>query len=102
MTCQEKRWTDPTWVHILLYMKALLIDLDPDTAARLDKVAPSRSRRRSEFVRAAIRGALWQLEERATEAAYLRQPDSAEDAYVDPDAWEALPRHRRARSRRRR
>ncbi|MBI1964035.1 MAG: ribbon-helix-helix protein, CopG family [Candidatus Rokubacteria bacterium] len=83
-------------------MKALLIDLDPDTAARLDKVAPSRSRRRSEFIRAAIRRALWELEERATEAAYLHQPDSAKDVYVDPDAWEeALPRHRRARSRRR-
>jgi predicted transcriptional regulator len=83
-------------------MKALLIELDPDTAARLDKVAPSRSRLRSEFIRAAIRRALWELEERATEAAYLRQPDAAEDAHVDPDAWEALPRRPRARSRRRR
>lgn len=83
-------------------MKALLIELDPDTAARLDKVAPSRSRRRSEFIRAAIRRALWELEEQATEAAYLRQPDAAEDAYVDPDVWEALPRRPRARSGRRR
>ena len=81
-------------------MKALLIDLDPDTAARLDKVAPRRSRRRSEFVCAAIRRALWELEERATQAAYLRQPDSVEDAYVDRDAWEAPPGRRRARSRR--
>ena len=83
-------------------MKALLIELDPDTAARLDKVAPSRSRRRSEFIRSAIRKALWELEERATEAAYLRQPDSAEDAYVDLDTWEALPRRQRAWSRGRR
>jgi predicted transcriptional regulator len=83
-------------------MKALLIELDADTAARLDKVAPSRSRRRSEFIRGAIRGALWELEERATEAAYLRQPDSAEDAHVDPDAWEAVPSRPRARGRRRR
>ena len=75
----------------LLYMKSLLIELDPDTAARLEQVAPSRSRRRSEFIRAAIRRALWELEERATEAAYLRQPDSAEDAYVDPAVWEPRP-----------
>jgi len=72
-------------------MKALLIELDPDTAARLDKVAPGRSRRRSEFIRAAIRRALWDLEERATEEAYRRQPDSTEDAHVDPAVWETLP-----------
>ena len=92
----------PSGVHIFLYMKALLIELDPGTAARLEWVAPRSSRRRSEFVRAAIHRALWELEERAIEAAYLRQPDSAGEAHVDPDAWEALPRHRRARSRRRR
>jgi predicted transcriptional regulator len=80
-------------------MKPLLIELDPDTAAQLEKVAPSRSRRRSEFIRAAIRRALWELEERATEAAYLRQPDSAKDAYVDPAVWEPRPR-RSARRRR--
>ena len=83
-------------------MKALLIELDPDTVARLDKVAPGRSRRRSEFIRAAIRRALWELEERAIEVAYLRQPDSAEGAHVDPAVWEKPPRRRRARSPRRR
>jgi predicted transcriptional regulator len=83
-------------------MKALLIELDPDTAARLDKVAPARSRRRSEFVRAAIRRALWEVEERLTEAAYRRQPDSAEDAHVDPGLWEAAAPTGRVRSRRRR
>lgn len=88
-------------IHILVHMKALLIELDPETAARLDKVAPGRSRRRSEFVRAAIRRALWELEERVTEAAYRRQPDSAEDAHVDPGLWEAAPKGG-VRSRRRR
>ena len=36
----------------------------------------------------AIRKALWEQEERATAAAYERQPDSAADAYVDPAVWE--------------
>jgi predicted DNA-binding protein len=77
-------------------MKQLLIELDAETAARLEKVAPGRSRRRSEFIRSAIRRALWDVEEAATEESYRRQPDSAEDAY-DPAAWE--PQRRTSRSR---
>jgi predicted transcriptional regulator len=77
-------------------MKQLLIEIDEDMAAQLERVAPTRSRRRSEFIRTAIRRALWDLEERATAEAYARQPDSGE-AYLDATVWEAG----RARSRRR-
>lgn len=94
-------WTRLPALYILRHMKAFLIELDPETAAQLEKVAPGRSRRRSEFIRAAIRRALWELEERATQAAYNRQPDSAEDVYVDPAVWEPRVR-RRPRGRRRR
>jgi predicted transcriptional regulator len=80
-------------------MKQLLIEVDDDVAARLEAVAPGRSRRRSEFVRNAIRRALWQIEEETTAAAYARQPDSADDAYLDARAWEARPRARGRRSR---
>jgi hypothetical protein len=69
-------------------MKQLLVELDDDVAARLEQVAPSRSRRRSEFIRSAIRRALWELEEQATAAAYRRQPDSAAEAYLDARTWE--------------
>jgi predicted transcriptional regulator len=69
-------------------MKQLLIEIDEEMARRLERVAPTRSRRRSEFVRDAIRRALWELEERATEQAYARQPDSDADAYLDPTVWE--------------
>jgi predicted transcriptional regulator len=72
-------------------MKQLLVEIDEETAARLESVAPSRSRRRSDFVRAAIRRALWELEERGTAEAYSRTPDSAPDAYLDARVWEALP-----------
>jgi metal-responsive CopG/Arc/MetJ family transcriptional regulator len=68
-------------IYIVLYMKQMLIQIDDELAVRLEKVAPSRSRLRSEFVRAALRKALWELEERATAEAYRRQPDSAADAY---------------------
>jgi predicted transcriptional regulator len=76
-----------------------LIEIDEDMAAQLERVAPTRSRRRSEFIRAAIRRALWELEERATAQAYARQPDSAEEAYVDAAAWAARSRPRPRRRR---
>ena len=69
-------------------MKQLLIELDDETAEKLEQVAPARSRKRSQFIRSAIRRALWELEERATAEAYRSQPDSAEAAYVDPRVWE--------------
>lgn len=78
-------------------MKQLLIEVDDEIADGLERVAPARSRRRSDFIRLAIRRALWDLEERATAEAYRQQPDSAEDAYLDPRVWEPALRVRRAR-----
>jgi predicted transcriptional regulator len=80
-------------------MKQLLIEIDEDIATQLERVAPSRSRRRSEFIRAAIRRALWELEERATAQAYARQPDSAKEVYLDTSVWEARSRPRPRRRR---
>ena len=68
-------------------MKSLLVEVDDELASRLERVAPARSRRRSEFVRAAILKALWDAEELATAEAYARQPDSP-DAVFDPTVWE--------------
>jgi len=68
-------------------MKRFIIELDDTTAEQLERVAPARSRTRSQFVRSAIRRALWELEEKATAEAYRNQPDSA-DAYFDPQLWE--------------
>ena len=80
-------------------MKLVRITLDDDVAARLEQVAPGRSRRRSEFIRKAIREALWHLEEQATAEAYRRQPDST-DAYVSSEVWEpAAPKKPRGRRR---
>lgn len=76
------------------HMKQLLVEIEDDLAERLEEVAPARSRRRSEFIRRAIRKAIWELEEQETAEAYARTPDSREDAYVDAAVWEARPRFR--------
>jgi hypothetical protein len=77
-------------------MKQILIELDDETASELESVAPARSRRRSDFVRSAIRRALWELREQAAEAAYSSKPDT-NPAFFDAGAWE-LKEPRRARS----
>jgi len=79
------------------YMKQLLIELEDDVAEKLERVAPGRARRRSEFIRKAIRRALWELEEEATAEAYRKHPDSAADAYLDPAVWEPQPSRKKAR-----
>jgi predicted transcriptional regulator len=66
----------------------VLIELEPQLAEKLEKVAPARSRRRSAFIRDAIRRALWEWEEEQTARAYGRLPDSDDDLLVEPDLWE--------------
>lgn len=88
LTVQANRWTVPGFKSIVQFMKSLLVEVDDELAGRLERVAPARSRRRSEFVRAAILKALWEAEEKATAEAYLRQPDSLE-AEIDPTVWES-------------
>ena len=78
-------------------MKQLLIEVDDELAAKLEKVAPGRSRRRSEFIRYAIRQALWDLEEKQTAEAYKQQPDTEDDVYLDPRVWETPLKRRAAR-----
>src|SRR5205814_5743005 len=86
-------------IYIVKYMKTLIIELDDEVAAKLERVAPGRARQRSEFIRNAVRKALWEIEEQATAEAYRRQPDSAKDAYIDAQVWEPRPKSRRTRSR---
>ena len=80
-------------------MKTLIVELDDEVAAKIELVAPGRSRQRSEFIRNALRKALWEIEERATAEAYRQQPDTAKEAYVNPDVWEPRPKSRRKRTR---
>jgi predicted transcriptional regulator len=86
--------------HILEPMKQILVELDDELAARLERVAPGRSRKRSEFVRTALAQALWDIEEKKTAEAYRRQPDS-EGAFFDAGVWEPAPALSSRRPRRR-
>ena len=52
--------------YIFHYMKTLIVELDDEVAAKLERVAPGRARQRSEFIRNAVRKALWEIEEQAT------------------------------------
>lgn len=72
------------------HMKHVLVAVDDETAARLEGVAPGRSRKRSEFIRTAIRRALDEIAERKMEEAYLARPDDRQE-YLDPAVWEAHP-----------
>jgi predicted transcriptional regulator len=81
-------------------MKTLIVELDDEIATKLERVAPGRARQRSEFIRNAVRKALWEIEEQATAEAYRRQPDSGDDAYLNADVWEPRPKSRRTRKRR--
>ncbi len=81
-------------------MKQVLVQLDDETARRLDQTIPSGSRKRSEFIRTAIRKALWEMEERATAEAYRAEPDASEPAHFEAAAWDPPPAQRpRKRSR---
>jgi len=78
--------------------RQIMVELDEGTAQQLERVAPSRARKRSEFVRRALRQAVDAEAERRMADAYRRQPDSAEPELVDPEAWEPqTPATRRRR-----
>jgi hypothetical protein len=80
-------------------VKQLIIELDDATVAELDRIAPSRHRMRSRFVREAIRRALDAVQERRTAEAYRRTPDSPDDWFFDASVWDewASPRARSGR-----
>ncbi len=71
-------------------MKPLLIQLDDPTFRALNRIAPAAKRRRSEFVREAIRRAVREAEYARMRAAYERQPDSE----LEADDWSAAEEYR--------
>lgn len=80
--------------------RQLIVELDEPLARELERAAPARSRRRSSFVRAALRRALDELAESRMTEAYTAQPD-AEPAHFDPRLWEGGAGARPSRRKRR-
>lgn len=70
--------------------RQLIVEVDEATAQELEAVAPSHARKRSDFLRQALRRALDAAQEQRMAEAYARLPDNAE-AFFDPETWEARP-----------
>lgn len=66
-------------------MKQILVRLSPGLARSLERIAPGRGRKRSEFIRDAIVKAIMEAEEVHTEAAYRKWPQ--EPIAFDPAVW---------------
>lgn len=64
-------------------MPSILVHFDEATLRALDRVAPAARRERTEFIRSAVKEAIWRQEYARMREAYLQQPDSANDA----DDW---------------
>ena len=79
--------------------KQVIVELDDALARELERVAPARSRRRSSFVRSALRRALDEAAEARMAEAYRAQPD-VEPAHFDPRVWEVAASSRSPRRRR--
>jgi predicted transcriptional regulator len=75
----------------------IILEIDDATARELERVAPSRDRKRSEFLRRALRQALDAEAERRMREAYTRVPDDAGAPYLDAAAWEPPARPKRPR-----
>jgi predicted transcriptional regulator len=72
-------------------MKSILIQVDDRIAKGLDRVAPAAKRQRAEFIRRALLRAIVEAEEQRTRQAYMRKPDSEDEAdnWSNAEAFEA-------------
>jgi predicted transcriptional regulator len=64
-------------------MPSILIELDDATYKALDRVAPAANRKRTQFVRDAVKAAIRKQEYAKMREAYRKQPDSVAEA----DDW---------------
>ena len=64
-------------------MPSILIQLDDATYKALNQVAPAAKRRRTEFIRQAVKEAIRRQEYARIREAYRKHPDSA----ADSDDW---------------
>ena len=64
-------------------MRSILIQLDDTTYKALNQVAPAAKRRRTEFIRQAVKDAIRRQEYARIREAYRKQPDLA----AESDDW---------------
>ena len=71
------------------YMPQVLVNFERATLEAIDKIVPPERRRRAEFIRQAVKDAIFRHEQQKMREAYLRQPDSTENAegWDLPEDW---------------
>ena len=75
-------------VYKIVHVNQVIIELDDRMLERLNQVAPPKARKRSEFIREAIRRALDARLEERMEIAYRNHPQASTEDDVDPETWE--------------
>jgi predicted transcriptional regulator len=71
-------------------MPQVLIHFDEATLRAIDRIAPAAKRQRADFIRKAVKDALFLRETERMREAYRLQPDSAEaaDNWELPEDWQ--------------
>ncbi len=71
-------------------MSQVLIHFDEATLKAIDRIAPAAKRKRADFIRQAVKDAIFRKETERMREAYRIQPDSAGDAEVWqlPEEWD--------------
>ena len=70
-------------------MPQVLVHFDESTLKAIDRIAPAAKRQRADFIRKAVKDALFQRETERMREAYRLKPDSIDDAdtWDSPEEW---------------
>jgi metal-responsive CopG/Arc/MetJ family transcriptional regulator len=70
-------------------MPQVLVHFDEATLRAIDRVAPAAKRKRADFIRRAVKDALFRQETDRMREAYRLQPDSVDgtDSWELPEEW---------------
>lgn len=71
-------------------MPQVLVQFEQATLEAIDRIAPAAKRRRAEFIRNAVKDAIFRHEQAKMRRAYQVQPDTAEgsDTWDLPETWD--------------
>ena len=72
-------------------MSQVLIHFDEATLKAIDRIAPAAKRKRADFIRQAVKDAIFQRETERMREAYRLKPDSIDgsEAWELPEEWKA-------------
>jgi hypothetical protein len=74
-------------------MSQVLINFDDATLKAIDRIAPPARRKRADFIRQAVKDAIFRLETEKMREAYRVNPDSVDDSgsWDLPEDWSQAP-----------